>query len=607
MTPDMLFVFGLLAVTILLFIIDKIRMDIVALMVVVVLAASGIISPSEAISGFGNSVVIMIAGLFVVGEGLFRTGVAAAAGNWLLKVGGDSETRLLLFLLPVVALLSAFMSSTGAVALLIPVVLSMARKSGMQPGRLLMPLAFAALMGGMLTLIGTPPNIIVSGQMREAGIEPFSFFAFTPVGLSVLIVGSLYLVFIGRFLLPTTTLRDPESSHATLKEFAERYHTEGQLHKLVIQPGSPLTNQTLADVGLRTQYEITVFAIQRSGTLLSTLMPVLSNTRMQALDNLIVYGTEDKIAAFSEACMVRRHGLAEREIVKVQEQFGVAEILLPPNSTLINRTLKEGRFREKFNLSVIGVRRQNTPLSTEFAVTQLAAGDTLLLAGSWEHIRKLESRRDLVVLETPAEMQEIASNAKKAPIAIGIMLAMLFVMTFGFIPNLTAVLIAALAMILTGCVNMNEAYRSLNATSLVLIAGMLPLAMAMEASGALSYVVDHLVAQYGNASPLWLCAGLFLLTSILSQFISNTATTVLVAPVAISVAQLLGLNPAPFMMVVAIAASTAFATPIASPVNTLVLGPGNYRFVDFAKVGIPLQLLALAVTLFLTPLIFPFE
>ncbi|MCD8514320.1 MAG: anion permease [Nitrincola sp.] len=187
------------------------------------------------------------------------------------------------------------------------------------------------------------------------------------------------------------------------------------------------------------------------------------------------------------------------------------------------------------------------------------------------------------------------------------MLAMLFVMTFGFIPNLTAVLIAALAMILTGCVNMNEAYRSLNATSLVLIAGMLPLAMAMEASGALSYVVDHLVAQYGNASPLWLCAGLFLLTSILSQFISNTATTVLVAPVAISVAQLLGLNPAPFMMVVAIAASTAFATPIASPVNTLVLGPGNYRFVDFAKVGIPLQLLALAVTLFLTPLIFPFE
>ena len=607
MTPEMMFVFGLLAATIVLFIIDKIRMDIVALLVVVVLAASGIISPSDAVSGFGNSVVIMIAGLFVVGEALFRTGVAAAAGNWLLKVGGDSETRLLLFLLPVVAVLSAFMSSTGAVALLIPVVLSMARKSGMQPGRLLMPLAFAALMGGMLTLIGTPPNIIVSGQMREAGIEPFSFFAFTPVGLSVLIVGSLYLVFIGRFLLPTTEIRDPDSSHPTLSEFADRYSISDQLHKLVVQPGSPLTNKTLTEVGLRTNFEITVFAIQRSGKFLSSLMPVLSHTKIQALDTLIVYGTDEKIEAFSQACMVRHQGFPEREIQKVREQFGVAEVLLPPNSTLINQTLKEGRFREQFNLSVIGVRRQNSPITTEFAVTKLEAGDTLLLAGSWDHISTLESRRDLVVLETPAEMQEIASNAKKAPIAIGIMIAMLAVMTFSIIPNLTAVLIAALAMILSGCVTMNQAYRSLNATSLVLIAGMLPLAMAMESSGALNYVVNILVEEYGGASPLFLCAGLFLLTSLLSQFISNTATTVLIAPVAISVAQLLGLNPAPFMMVVAIAASTAFATPIASPVNTLVLGPGNYRFVDFAKVGIPLQILALTVTLILTPIIFPFD
>lgn len=607
MTPDMLFVFGLLAATIVLFIIDKIRMDIVALMVVVVLALSGIITPTEAVSGFGNSVVIMIAGLFVVGEGLFRTGVAAAAGNWLLRVGGDSETRLLLFLLPVVAVLSAFMSSTGAVALLIPVVLSMARKSGMQPGRLLMPLAFAALIGGMLTLIGTPPNIIVSGQMREAGLEPFSFFDFTPIGLAILVIGCLYLVFIGRFLLPSSEVRDPDSSHPKLSEFAERYGITNQLHKLIIQPGSPLTGKTLADVGLRTHYEITVFAIQRSGTLLSTLMPVLSNTRMQPLDTLVVYGTEAQVDAFAAACMVRRQGFPEREIMKVQEQFGVAEVLLPPDSTLVNQSLKEGRFRERFNLSVTGVRRQNTPLATEFAITKLAAGDTLLLAGSWEHIRKLENHRDLVVLETPAEMHELASNASKAPVAIGIMLAMLVVMTSGLLPNLTAILVAALAMIITGCVNINEAYRSLNATSLVLIAGMLPLALAMESSGALSYVVHLLVDQYGNAGPLLLCTGLFLLTSVLSQFISNTATTVLVAPIALTAAQLLGLNPEPFMMVVAIAASTAFATPIASPVNTLVIAPGNYRFVDFAKVGIPLQILALITTLLLVPLLFPFE
>ncbi|WP_235263666.1 SLC13 family permease [Nitrincola sp. A-D6] len=292
--------------------------------------------------------------------------------------------------------------------------------------------------------------------------------------------------------------------------------------------------------------------------------------------------------------------------MKVQQQFGFAEVLLPPNSSLVNQSLKDGRFRERFNLSVIGVRRNREPLTTEFGITPLAAGDTLLLTGSWEYIRKLENRRDLVVIETPAEMHEIAANASKAPIALGIMLAMLVSMTFGLLPNLTAVLLAALAMVLTGCMNMNEAYQSLNAKSLVLIAGMLPLALAMETSGALSYVVGNLVENFGDTSPLVLCTALFILTSCLSQFISNTATTVLVAPIALTTSQLLGLNPEPFMMTVAIAASTAFATPIASPVNTLVLAPGNYRFVDFAKVGIPLQILALIVTLVMTPLLFPF-
>lgn len=606
MTPDMLFVFGLLAITIALFISDRIRMDLVALMVVVVLATSGIITPSQAVSGFGDSVVIMIAALFVVGEALFRTGIAAAAGNWLLRMGGSSETRLLLFLLPVVALLSAFMSSTGAVALLIPVVLSMARKSGMQPSRLLMPLAFAALIGGMLTLIGTPPNIIVSGQMRAAGLEAFGFFDFTPIGLAILVVGCLYLVFIARFLLPKSDVRDPDSSHPTLREFAERYGIESQLHKVLIQPGSPLMGQTLSEAAMRTEFEVTVFAVQRQGQLLSTLMPVLSNTRMNALDTLMVYGTETHVQRLCEQMQLRQLGFPEKDVMKIQQRFGVSEVLLPPNSSLTNQTLKEGRFRERFNLSVIGVRRQGKPLDTQFAGTRLEAGDTLLLAGAWEYIRALEGKRELVILETPAEMQEIPAHAGKAPIALGIMLAMLVTMTTGLLPNLSAILLAALAMILTGCVTLNEAYRSLNATSLVLIAGMLPLALAMESSGALAFVVDQLVTEYGTLSPLLLCTGLFLLTSILSQFISNTATTVLVAPIALMTAQTMGLNPEPFMMSVAIAASTAFATPIASPVNTLVLAPGNYRFSDFAKVGIPLQLLALAVTLLLTPLLFPF-
>lgn len=606
MTPDMLFVFATLGITIALFISDRIRMDLVALMVVVALALSGIITPAEAVAGFGEPVVIMIAALFVVGEALFRTGIAAAAGNWLLRMGGSSETRLLLFLLPVVALLSAFMSSTGAVALLIPVVLSMARRSGMQPSQLMMPLAFAALIGGMLTLIGTPPNIIVSSQMRSAGLEPFGFFDFTPLGLAILVAGMAYLILVARKLLPERAQQLAENTAPGIAAISGRYALSRQLHKLMITPGSPLAQKTPAEAALRTEYDVTVIAISRSGGLLSSLVPVLSNTRMQYQDQLIVYADEARLGHLCETLKLKRMGFPAREMSQLERQFGMAEVLLPPDSSLCDRSIKEGRFRERYGLSVVGVRRDQTAMDASFTDTQLKPGDTLLLTGSWEQIRSLQGSRDLVVLQTPAELEEIPTHGSRGPVALIILLAMLVCMTTGLLDNLSAILLAALAMILTGCVSLQESYRSLNATSLILIAGMLPLALAMERSGALAWVVEHLVSLIGDSSPLVLCASLFVLTSVLSQFISNTATTVLVAPIAITTAQLTGINPEPVMMTVAIAASTAFATPIASPVNTLVLAPGNYRFADFARVGIPLQLLALAITLILTPLLFPF-
>lgn len=606
MTPDMLFVFATLGITIALFISDRIRMDLVALMVVITLALSGIITPAEAVAGFGEPVVIMIAALFVVGEGLFRTGIAAAAGNWLLRMGGKSETRLLLFLLPMVALLSAFMSSTGAVALLIPVVLSMARRSGMQPSQLLMPLAFAALIGGMLTLIGTPPNIIVSSQMRSAGLEPFGFFSFTPMGFAILIAGMAYLILVARKLLPERAQQLAENTAPGVAAISGRYALSRQLHKLMITAGSPLAQKTPAEAALRTEYDVTVIAISRSGGLLSTLMPVLSNTRMQYHDQLIVYADEASLDHLCATLNLTRLGFPAREVSQLEQQFGIAEVLIPPESALCDRSIKEGRFRERQGLSVIGIRREHTSIETDFTATQLKPGDTLLLAGSWEQIRTLQGSRELVVLQTPAELEEIPTHGNRGPVALIILLAMLVCMTGGWLDNLSAILLAALAMIMTGCVSLKEAYRSLNATSLILIAGMLPLALAMERSGALGYVVEQLVTIVGESSPLALCASLFLLTSLLSQFISNTATTVLVAPIAITTAQLMGVNPEPVMITVAIAASTAFATPIASPVNTLVLAPGNYRFADFARVGIPLQIVALVITLTLTPLLFPF-
>ena len=604
MNIEILFVFALLLITIGLFIWDRIRMDLVAMMVVVALAVSGIITPAETVSGFGQSLVVMIAGLFVVGEGLFRTGVAAAVGNWIMRMGGSNEKRLLLVLIPVVAAMSAFMSSTGAVALFIPVVLSICRAAQLQPSRMLMPLSFASLIGGMMTLIGTPPNIVASTQLEAAGLQPFGFFDFTPVGGLILLLGTVYLVFIAPGLLPDSGVRERE--HPNLKEFAERYNIQDNLYRLRVRRDSELVGHTVSSARLRTRFEVTVFAIRRDGQLLSSLMPVLSETRIESGDVLLAYGDADGIEHLCIETGAMFFGFPDDERARINKEFGFAEILLHNRSSMIGKTIREGRFREKYNLSVIGVLRDGKPLSAGFNREALQFGDTLLLAGGWRYIEALEDPQNLVILETPAELTETSARWGQAPFAMIIMLVMLGLMISGVVSSLTAILLAALAMILSGCINMNEAYRSLNASSLVLIAGMLPLALAMKKTGALDLIVELLLQLLGQSTPIAICAGLFVLTSVLSQFISNTATTVLIAPISIAIAQGLGLAPAPFMMTVAIAASTAFSTPIASPVNTLVLVPGNYRFRDFVRVGVPLQLMAMVVTLIVTPMVFPF-
>lgn len=606
MTAEMIFVFALLLTVVVVFVLDKFRMDFVAMMVLTVLAASGIITPQEAVSGFGSTVVMMIAGLFIVGEALMLTGVANATGGLLLKVGGKNEQQLLLVLLPLVAFLSAFMSSTGAVAILIPVVMSMAKKSAMQPQQLLMPLAFCALIGGMLTLIGTPPNIVAHEQMQAAGYEGFRFFAFTPIGLVIFAVGAVYLIFIGRFLLPKNPRQNETKTQNTLIDFMRRYGVTTQLHKLTVEKNSALIGATVSAFRPRRDYEVTPFAIERSGRRLSTFLPILLNTTIKAGDELWVYATLDNVRRFSQDFSTRAIDITVRTGVRLNQRFGFVEVLIPPESKYEGKTLFEAAFREDYGLNIIGVRRRRHLVDMQFNHTQLEDGDTLLLAGSWQHIRTLNDPRNLLVLDTPAELEEAPVHAGKAIMAVTIVLAMLVTMTMGWLPNLTVILLAAMAMIVTRCLTLKEAYRSLNTTSLVLIAGMLPMAKAMENSGALTYLVEHLVYYFQDLGPLWLCAGLFILTSILSQFISNTATTVLLVPIALSTALALNYQPEALVMTVAIAASTAFATPIASPVNMLVLNPGNYRFADFAKVGIPLQILALMITLVLVPILFPF-
>jgi di/tricarboxylate transporter len=603
MSGDIMFVFGLLLVIIILFVSDRVRLDVVAVAAILVLMLSGLLTPGEALAGFGDPVVLLIAGLFVVGEGLYRTGVAFAVGDWLMRVAGTNERRLLVMLMLVVAGLSAFMSSTGAVAIFIPIVLSLAAKAGISPSRLLLPIALASLMGGMLTLIGTPPNLVVSIQLEREGLAPFGFFSFTPIGLLVLATGIAYMLVVGRrFLTDRVAGKTQQRARRSLRDLAGAYGIRDRIRRLRLREDSPLAGSTIDQAMLLTRYETMVVGIERKGL----LTPALSHTGLEFEDILLVVGTDTALDFLHADERLVEVPLDEYHFKAVARELGLAEVLLIPESELIGRSLIEANFRAHHDLTVLGVLRMGKPLDGDLASTPLAFGDSLLVAGGWQDINRLqEGHEDFLVLNLPREMEEVAPQRRKASYALLILAAMLVLMVFDLVPSVTAVLLAALAMVVSGCLTMNNAYHSLNAQSLVLIAGMLPMAAALEKTGGVTLIANGLITSLGDFGPFALMAGLFILTSVFSQFISNTATTVLVAPIAVAAATGLDVSPYPILMTVAIAASTAFATPVASPVNTLVLGPGGYRFNDFVKVGVPLQILAMVVTLLAVPVLFP--
>ncbi len=600
------FVYGLVLTAIALFFSGRVRLDLTAAMVIIALALSGILTPAEAVAGFGNPLVMLIAGLFVVSEGLHRTGVAAWVGVKIAGLASAEETRLLLLLMPVVALLSAVMSSTGVIALFIPVVLSLAREAGLAAGRLLLPVATASLIGGMLTVIGTPPNLVVHRTLVDAGLSGFDFFDFTLIGGVILIAGMLYMQTLGRRLMPTRGVPDPADRRKRLHEMAAQYGIDDKLYRLRVRSDSVLAGNTVGDVGLRRHYGMTVIAVERQGRLLGSLKPVLIGTKLRCNDVLVVSAPSDVIVAHTETLGLDDLGFPHGLQRRFHESFGVAEALVGPDSPLIGKTIREINLRERQHLNILSIRRADGPLALDFQHTRLLSGDMLLVVGAWNDLEQLAApRRDLVLLALPEEVAGRTWHANQAPWAILITLGMLALMVTQLTSNLVAVMLAAFAMVVSRCVAMNEAYRSMNWQSLVLIAGMLPLAGALEKTGGAGVIVSGLTSLFADLGPHAILAGLFLLTSVFSQFISNTATTVLVAPIALSLALDLGYSPAPFMMTVAIAASTAFATPIASPVNTLILAPGQYRFTDFVKVGVPLQLIAMLITILVVPLVFP--
>ncbi len=608
MNVDLLLVLFLLASCVGLFVINKPRMDVVALLAMVALPLSGVISINEALAGFSDPSVVLIAALFVIGNGLVRTGIAYRLGDWLMRSAGSSETRLLVLLMLAVAGLGSVMSSTGVVAIFIPVVLSIAARMKVSPRRLMMPLAFAGLISGMLTLVATPPNMVVHSELRRAGLDGFAFFSFAPIGLAILLLGIGYMLLARRWLGGDTVQEVAAEQRDTLDILAQRYRLPERERRLRVLPGSVLANQALDELKLRSQYGINVIAIERQYKFRKQLLIATGNTELFVGDVLLVDLASPAIGLLGayEELGVESLQLSDSYYGDYSRELGLAEVALPPDSRLPGKTIQELGFRSTYKLNVVGVRRNHQALQGLLVDEKLKPADTLLVAGSWKHIHRLQGlSRDFLVLSLPAEIDDVAPAANQAPFALLGLAVMVGLMVSGLVPNVLAALIGCLVMGLFRCIDMDSAYKAIHWQSLVLIVGMLPFALALEKTGGIALAVSGLIGLFGDAGPHALLACLFLLTAVIGLFISNTATAVLMAPVAISTATQLGASPYPFAMIVALAASAAFMTPISSPVNTLVLGPGQYRFSDFVRVGVPFTLLVMLVSVLLVPWLFP--
>ncbi|WP_373641797.1 SLC13 family permease [Klebsiella quasipneumoniae subsp. similipneumoniae] len=610
MNGELIWVLSLLAIAVVLFATGKVRMDAIALMVIVAFVLSGTLTLTEAFSGFSDPNVILIAALFIIGDGLVRTGVATKMGAWLVSVAGNSETKMLIYLMLTVAGLGAFMSSTGVVAIFIPVVLSVSARMNTSPSRLMMPLSFAGLISGMMTLVATPPNLVVNSELLREGLHGFSFFSVTPIGLVVLILGIVYMLAV-RFMLKTDngdSARDGRK-RSTFRDLIREYHLTGRARRLAIRPGSPMIGQRLDDLKLRERYCANVIGVERWRRFRRVIVNVNGVSEFRARDVLLIdmSASDVDLRQFCGEQMLEPMVLRGEYFADQALDVGMAEVALIPDSEMIGKTVREIAFRTRFGLNIVGMKRDGKAMDGSVVDEPLQLGDILLVVGNWRQIALLAKRgRDFVVLNMPVEVDDASPAHSQAPHAIFCLVLMVALMLTDEIPNPIAAIIACLLMGKFRCINAESAYKAIHWPSIILIVGMMPFALALQKTGGVDLVVKGLMDVAGGEGPYLMLGCLFVMCAAIGLFISNTATAVLMAPIALAAAKSMGLSPYPFAMVVAMAASAAFMTPVSSPVNTLVLGPGKYSFSDFVKIGVPFTVLVMVVCVLLIPVLFPF-
>ena len=614
----------ILVITVALFIWGRVRADIVALTALAALLVLGILTPAEALAGFSSPIVIMMIGLFVVGGAIMQTGLAKLTGNKLMALSRGNETITFLLVMLVTSFIGAFVSNTGTVALMMPIIMSIAAGSGMQSSRFLMPLAFAGSLGGMLTLIGTPPNLVIDEVLTEGGYQPLAFFSFFPVGIIVIAIGIIVLMPLSKIFLSKKQSGKKKKQGKSLDDLVDEYQLLDNLHRYIVPSRRPsaaldengeqmdIVGKTLKDLSIQKKYGVSIIEIRnekksRLGLVKDVSQNMAkSSSTIQVHDTLYIIGEEEKMKRFASD-----YGLRKMKDVKIDfYDLGLTEIVVMPTSNFAGLRIGDANLRKRFGINVLGVKRGDEYITDNLIAAKLHVGDMLLVQGEWTNLAHLATDTiNWVVIDQPEKTADKVLLDYKAPVAAAIMLLMIAMMVFDFIPvaPVTAVIIAGLLTVFAGCFrNVEAAYKTINWESIVLIAAMMPMSTALEKTGASALVSQGLVESLGSMGPTALLAGIYFTTSLMTMFISNTATAVLMAPIALVAARQVGVSPYSFLFAVTLGASMCFASPFSTPPNALVMKAGGYTFMDYVKVGLPLQVIIGVVMTFVLPLLFPY-